>query len=243
VVLAAVAAAVERFGRLDALVNNAGILVLGAIEDLTDEEITLGMETNLGAHIRTAPAVLPHTRAQGGGKIVNVGSSAGKVTGAAGRALLGLETRSRGDHGGVVLQVARWGVQVILVQPGEFKTRFHNKNRILRQTLKDDTSLYQEPAMAGAQNMIDRAGTRPGPRTLASTVADIIELEQPLPIRWPVGYDTHRTLPLRERLTDAQWEELRLRATSTPSSAAGIFERSGRRFALGGTATSGLGAG
>ena len=65
--------------------------------------------------------------------------------------------------------------------------------------------------MAGAQNTIDRAGPRPGPRTLASTVADIVELEQPLPMRWPVGYDTHQTLPLRERLTDAQWEELRLR--------------------------------
>ena len=82
----------------------------------------------------------------------------------------------------------------------------------MTQALQDGTSLYEEPAMAGMDATITRAGTRPGPRTLASTIADIVELEQPLPLRWPVGYDTHEKFRLREQLPDSEWEDRRRRS-------------------------------
>ncbi|HCV00405.1 MAG: short-chain dehydrogenase/reductase [Dehalococcoidia bacterium] len=209
-VWAAVTAGMEHFGRIDALVNNVGILLMGAIEELTDEEITLGMETNFGGQIRAAQAVLPHMRAQGAGKIINVGSSSGRFSGALGGLYSATKHALEGMTEALRFEVARWGVQVILVQPGEFKTRIHNKNRVLAKALQDGTSLYQEAALDGKHKNIERAGSRPGPRTLASTIADIVELEQPLPIRWPVGYDTLQSFALRDQLTDAQWEEQRL---------------------------------
>ena len=206
---AAVAAGTERFGGVDALVNNAAVLLFGAIEDLREDEIHLAMDTNFVAHIRTAQAVLPQMRARGAGKIINVGSSSGRVTGPLGGLYSASKHALEAMSEALRYEVAHWGVEVIVVQPGEFKTFIHNKNRILTQALQEGTSLYQEPAMAAMESTISRAGTRPGPHTLASTIADIVELQQPLPLRWPVGYDTHEAFRLREQLTDSEWEELR----------------------------------
>ena len=207
----AVAAGVERFGRIDSLVNNAGLLVFGAIEDLREHEIQLAMDINFTALIRTAQSVLPGMREQGSGKIINVCSSSGKQSGPLGGLYSASKHAVEAMSEALRFEVRRWGVQVIIVEPGEFKTRIHNVNRVMAEALQEGTSLYQEPAMAGMEQTVQRAGSRPGPRTLASTIADIVELEQPLPVRWPVGYDTHESFRLHEQLSDAEWEEVRLR--------------------------------
>ncbi|MEY4606099.1 MAG: hypothetical protein RLY45_859, partial [Actinomycetota bacterium] len=78
-VRAAVAEAIGRCGRLDAVVNNAGIEVFGAVHLLSDDEVYRQLDTNVTGIVRVARAVVPHFLEHGGGTIVNVGSVAGFV--------------------------------------------------------------------------------------------------------------------------------------------------------------------
>ena len=79
---ASVEAGLKRFGRIDALFNNAGYGLYGPVEDMSDDEIARQMDTNFAGQIRLAQAVLPAMRAQGSGKIINVSSLAGRIVGA-----------------------------------------------------------------------------------------------------------------------------------------------------------------
>ncbi len=79
-VAAAVAAVMADFGRIDVVVNNAGLCLMGPLEELTEADDRALMETNLLGPMRMIRAVLPHMRAQGGGRIVNVSSMCGGMT-------------------------------------------------------------------------------------------------------------------------------------------------------------------
>jgi len=104
------------------IVNNAGYTGVGAVEDVSDEEVRDQLEAMVVAPIRLARLALPHQRAQGGGRIVNVSSVYGRTTTpftgwyqASKHALEAVSDALR-------LEVARDGVKVVLVQPGGFKT-------------------------------------------------------------------------------------------------------------------------
>ena len=121
---ALIAAAMERFGRIDVLVNNAGQGLYGRVEDTPADAFREALETNaLGAH-HAIRAVLPHMRRQGAGHIVNVGSVVGKrawpyhgAYAAAKFALTGLTQALRGELAGS-------GVSVTLVLPASTDTGF-----------------------------------------------------------------------------------------------------------------------
>ncbi|MBX2972425.1 MAG: SDR family oxidoreductase [Flavobacteriales bacterium] len=119
---AAVADVVKRTGRIDVVINNAGLGIQGPAEDIAPELATRLMDTNvLGPH-RVCRAALPQMRAQGGGYIINVTSVAGNF---------GLPYRSFYSASKAALErytealsteVARFGIKVLTVQPGEFNT-------------------------------------------------------------------------------------------------------------------------
>lgn len=204
---AAVAAAIERHGRIDTVFNNAGYGLYGPVEDLEEEEIRRQLDTNFVGQIRVAQAVLPHMRAQGSGKIINVSSLAGKIVGP----LMGLYAASKyaveAMSEALRYETSRWGVQVTILEPGMYQSDWQVASLDVTRALREGTSPYQESAEAALAEFRARAATRPGSRTVASSVADIVELEQPLPMRWPVGEDTEQVIRQRESLTDAQWEE------------------------------------
>ncbi len=77
---AAVKQILDQAGRIDALVNNAGVVALGPVEYFSDGELTKVLETNVIGLIRTTRAVLPSLRAQGGGTIINIGSISGLIS-------------------------------------------------------------------------------------------------------------------------------------------------------------------
>jgi NAD(P)-dependent dehydrogenase (short-subunit alcohol dehydrogenase family) len=79
-VAAAVASVIADFGRIDVLVNNAGLCLLGPLEELTEADDRALIETNILGPMRLIRAVLPHMRAQGGGRIINVSSMCGGMT-------------------------------------------------------------------------------------------------------------------------------------------------------------------
>jgi len=117
-----IAAVHAEAGRLDVLVNNAGVTVFGAVEELTIEEAYALFETNFFGVVRTSLAALPIMRAQGAGRIINVGSIAGflptpfeTMYGASKHAIEGF---SESLH----YEVEPFGVQVVIIEPGFIRT-------------------------------------------------------------------------------------------------------------------------
>lgn len=121
---AAVAAVVERFGRIDVLVNNAGRGLLGALEEVTDAEARSLFDLNVFGLINVTRAVLPHMRASGGGKLVHIGSRSGFE----GEPGVGLYSASKFAVAGISealsAELAPFGIQSMVVEPGVFRTDF-----------------------------------------------------------------------------------------------------------------------
>ncbi len=212
---AAAAAGLARFGRIDALFNNAGYGLYGPVEDMSDDEVSRQMDTNFSGQIRMAQAVLPSMREQRHGKIINVSSLAGRIV----APMMGLYAASKwaveAMSEALRYEVSRWGVDVTILEPGMYASDWQTTNLDVAAAVREGRSPYQESAQHALQTFRRRAATRPGSRSVATAVADIIELEQQLPMRWPVGEDTIQTIRLRESLTDQQWEERVRTATET----------------------------
>jgi gluconate 5-dehydrogenase len=120
-----VAAALERFGRIDVLVNNAAIRCRKPFGDFTRADFTALMAVNLAAAFFASQAVLPAMRAQGGGRIIHVASQAGRVASegnalyACAKAALIQLTRN------MAFELAKDGIQVNSVSPGPIATRYN----------------------------------------------------------------------------------------------------------------------
>lgn len=105
-----------------ALVNNAGYGVLGAVEDVDDEEARLALETMTIAPMRLARLALPHMREQGGGRIINVSSVYGFATTALAGWYQAAKHALEAVSDALRIEVARDGIRVIIVEPGGVRT-------------------------------------------------------------------------------------------------------------------------
>lgn len=171
---AAMQAVLAEQGRIDALVNNAGLVLAGAVEDTSLDEARRVFETNLFGVLRMARAALPAMRAQRGGVIVNVGSLAGRV----GLPFQGLYSASKfaleGLSESLRLEVAGFGVQVVLVAPGDTATS------VVDNRLRTEASGQAASAYAGEfQRVLARfeAEERAGSPAdgVAARILDIVE--------------------------------------------------------------------
>jgi NAD(P)-dependent dehydrogenase (short-subunit alcohol dehydrogenase family) len=122
---AAMEAAVERFGRLDVVVSNAGLGLFGALEDLAEEELRREFETNVFGAVNTIRAALPQLRAQRSGLIVQISSLEGVAPAVAGEsAYAATKFAVEGLCEGLAHDVAHLGIEVMIVEPGPIRTRF-----------------------------------------------------------------------------------------------------------------------
>ncbi|KAF4229631.1 hypothetical protein CNMCM8980_007197 [Aspergillus fumigatiaffinis] len=125
------------YGRIDVLVNNAGYSLLGAVEDMRDDENYLQFETNFFGPLRLIRAVLPSMRARGSGTIVNVSS----IAGLDGLPSCGMYAGSKFALEGLSESLAReldpFNISVLLVEPGAFRTNF------LAAAVKNETGLSE----------------------------------------------------------------------------------------------------
>jgi NAD(P)-dependent dehydrogenase (short-subunit alcohol dehydrogenase family) len=183
----AVQQAVQRAGRIDVLVNNAGYGLFGAIEEVSDAEARQVMETNFFGALAVTRALLPHLREQRSGHIFNISSAAGVIgfpgCGIYSASKFALEGASEALAG----ELAPFGVRVTIVEPGGFRTNFAGGSmRQAEQVLQ----AYADTPSAKARNSIGRYdGRQPGDPAKAAQ-AIIIALEAPqAPLRLVLGAD------------------------------------------------------
>ncbi|TKR30310.1 SDR family NAD(P)-dependent oxidoreductase [Luteimonas gilva] len=120
----AVDAAVERFGSLDVLINNAGYGLVGAVEETPENEWRAVMETNFFGALAMTRAALPRMRAQKRGAIVNVSSMGGQLSYAGYGAYSATKFALEGMSEALALEVAPFAIKVMIVEPGAFRTDF-----------------------------------------------------------------------------------------------------------------------
>lgn len=183
-----VARTVERVvaeaGRLDAVVNNAGFGIAGAIEDTSPDEALDLLQTNLLGALRVCRAVLPTFRAQGQGTIVSVSSIGGRI----GLPFQGLYSASKFALEGLTealrMEVKPLGVRVILVEPGDTRTGFTAQRR--RAAASGTNAAYRE-RFARALDRIERDELGGGaPETVARLVLGVLRHRNPR-LRYTVG--------------------------------------------------------
>ena len=204
-----VAACVERVleahGGVDVLVNNAGLGLEGAVEDVTDAEARALFETNVFGAMRVTRAVLPAMRAAGSGVVVNVSSLAGRVAAPFGgwysASKYALEALTEALH----YELGPFGVRVALIEPGGFPTEFV-ANRV--EAAASATSAYRELREQWEQ-AAERLPGRDGPPADPEEVAVAIHAaatEPTTPLRRLVGGDAEVIGALRADLPDDAFE-------------------------------------
>jgi NAD(P)-dependent dehydrogenase (short-subunit alcohol dehydrogenase family) len=186
---AAVDAALDRFGRIDVLVNNAGSFQAGFFEEISPDQFRRQMETNFFGALNVTRSVLPVMRQQRSGHIISISSTAGIVAGAGGSAYsaskFALEGWMEALHG----EVDSFGIHTTVVEPGFFRTDLLAEGS---STFWGDVHLDDYAALSGASREFFRGmeGNQSGdPAKLAQTILGLTDLAEP-PLRLPAGDDS-----------------------------------------------------
>jgi NAD(P)-dependent dehydrogenase (short-subunit alcohol dehydrogenase family) len=151
---AVVDAAFAELGRIDVVVSNAGYGLLGAAEELTDEQIEHQLRTNVVGSIQLARAALPHLRAQGGGKILQLSTMGGQIAFPGMSLYHASKWAIEGFFDSVGQEVAPFGIQTCLVEPGGARTDFSGRSL----TMPPASDAY---AGTPAAHLREVAATRP----------------------------------------------------------------------------------
>ena len=193
----AIAAAIDRFGRLDVVVNNAGYGLLGAVEECEESQIRRCFETNFFGAMNVMREVLPRFREQQGGHLVNITAAAAVSNyagfGAYGAAKAALEALSES----VRIETALLGIQVTLVEPGPFRTDFiaRSLERAARRIPEYDRTSGK---FAAVLKSID--GKQPGdPHRAAAAIVNMVHSGR-APFRFPLG--RYMVKKLRDRAAE-----------------------------------------
>ncbi len=141
-ITSAVAAAIERFGTIDVLLNNAGYGAYGILEATPMEKIRRQFAVNVIGLLETTKAVLPHFRANGAGTIVNIASIGGKMTFPLGTLYHGSKFAVEGLSEALHFEMASIGVRVKIVEPGMIRTDFGGRS--LDMTNDESMAEYQD---------------------------------------------------------------------------------------------------
>jgi NAD(P)-dependent dehydrogenase (short-subunit alcohol dehydrogenase family) len=188
----AVAAAVERFGRIDVLVNNAGNFFGGFFEELSPEQVRSQIETNLFGPMTVTRAVLPVMRRQRAGLVISISSTAGVVGGAFGSAYAASKFGLEGWMEGLAGEVEPYGIRTMIVEPGFFRTELlTNESTAYAELSIDDYAERTAQTRPAWEAMSGKQGGDPA--KLAKALVTVVDQEQP-PLRWVAGADAVATV-------------------------------------------------
>lgn len=189
---AALQQAIEKFGRIDVLVNNAGYGTIGAIEEFSMEEIREQMETNYFGAVAVTKAILPIMREQGSGHIVQISSQSGFRASAGFGVYNASKFALEGFSEALAQEVAPFGIKLTIVEPGPFRTQFLSTSLKMAQNKMD---IYQKgPVGQMYQYQQKMDGNQEGdPIKAAKAIVDYIQSGKQN-LRLPLGKVTIQSM-------------------------------------------------
>jgi NAD(P)-dependent dehydrogenase (short-subunit alcohol dehydrogenase family) len=206
--LSAVDQAIERFGRIDVLVNNAGRTQVGAVEETTDDELRSLFELHFFAPVALTRAVLPHMRAQGGGAIVQMSSVGGQITAPGFGAYCATKFAVEGITQALHDEVAPFGIRTLIVEPGAFRTGLFRPDAAYRS---QPMAEYAQTVGPTRDYVSGGHGLQPGdPAKAAQAILAALDADEP-PLRLVLGGDAVDNIRARlDQLADelGRWEEV-----------------------------------
>ncbi|MEV4571097.1 oxidoreductase [Nonomuraea sp. NPDC049419] len=184
-ITAVVAEVLLWYGRIDVLVNNAGLGLVGAVEETSDQELRDLMELHFFGPAALTRAVLPHMRRQGAGAVVQMSSMGGRFSFPGVGAYSATKFALEGMSEALAAEVAPFGIKVLIVEPGAFRTGFANSG-VLRQSAA--IPAYEE-TVAPARALPSTDGRQPGdPAKAAAAILAALESDK-TPLRLALGND------------------------------------------------------
>ncbi len=169
-----------KYGYIDALINNAGYGIGGFFEDLTDAEIRAQMETNFFGVQNVTRVVIPMMRNRRSGKIINISSVAGFSTSPAFSAYNASKWALEAFSESLRYELALWGVQVLLVEPGTYKTKIFSENARYAKNFNNPQSPYFPYSQLLKRKVMDYvAQCRKDPENVAILIEKLINAPHP----------------------------------------------------------------
>ena len=204
---AAVQAAVERFGRIDVLVNNAGNFYAGFFEEITPQDFRAQVETTLFGPLHVTRAVLPVLRAQRSGLVVAISSTAGIVGQAFCTAYAAAKFGVEGWIESLAPEVAPFGIGTMLVEPGCFRTQLLSpaSTTYAEASIEDYAERTSQTVAAGKAVNGQQAGD---PAKLATALVQLASRDEP-PRRFVAGADAIATVEQKAKDLLAQADAYR----------------------------------
>ena len=199
---AAVSAAVDRFGRIDVLVNNAGNFYAGFFEELSPDQVRHQIETLLFGPMNVVRAALPAMRKQRSGLLLTISSTAGITGGMFCTAYAAAKFGIEGWMESLTPEVTPFGIRTMLVEPGFFRTELltHNSTTFAPPSIND----YAERARETVSAWSGMDGKQGGdPAKLAKALVQLAALEEP-PARFAAGADAVQTFETKAATLLAQ---------------------------------------
>ncbi|MEM7297773.1 MAG: oxidoreductase [Bacteroidota bacterium] len=199
----------EKEGRIDVLVNNAGYAVYGSVEDIIIDEARRQFEVNIFGLARLTQMVLPHMREKKSGTIINISSIGGKIFTPLGAWYHATKHALEGWSDCLRMEVEQFGINVVIIEPGAIKTEFMD---VMNQPMLDRSANGPYEALAKA---VDKAGNEAytkkgrhsGPEVIAKTISKAISANKPN-TRYASGAMAGMLLFMRKWLSDRGFQKV-----------------------------------
>jgi NAD(P)-dependent dehydrogenase (short-subunit alcohol dehydrogenase family) len=202
--------------RIDILVNNAGYSLVGALEQISMDEIKEEFETNFFGIIKLIQKVLPQMRKQRSGRIINVSSLAGRIGLPIASAYVSSKFALEGLSESLKYEVQDFGIYVILIEPGVIKTNFIKNLKIGKQVITSEngnvnTSSADLPYAEITQKRISAFKPRfekgSSPKEVADTILEAVTSDKPK-FRYIVGQDASKLMEIRKNTSDEEFGKI-----------------------------------
>ncbi|TDY26647.1 NADP-dependent 3-hydroxy acid dehydrogenase YdfG [Paraburkholderia sp. BL6665CI2N2] len=210
---AAVQTALDTFGRIDVLINNAGFGLLGAIEESTDADVRRMYDTNVFGLLSVTRAVLPVMRSQRAGHVVNMSSVGGYRSAAGFGAYCSTKFAVEGLTEALYAELKPLGIHATVVEPGYFRTDFLDASSLVvaREVIAD----YDATSGHVRRLAADMNHNQPGnPAKLAAAMLELVDAQTP-PLRLPLGTDTLKAIAEKNAYVEQETATWKALASST----------------------------
>jgi NAD(P)-dependent dehydrogenase (short-subunit alcohol dehydrogenase family) len=210
---AAVQLAVEKFGRVDVLVNNAGFGLLGAVEESADKDVRRMYDTNVFGLLNVTRAVLPTMRSNRSGHVINISSIGGYQAAAGFGVYSSTKFAVEGITEALHAELKPLGVHATVVEPGYFRTDFLDASSLV--VAPDVIGDYDETSGAVRRAAVQMNHNQPGdPTKLATALITLVDASNP-PLRLPLGTDTLAAIAAKNAYVTQETETWKALSAST----------------------------